>query len=71
MRKLRKYINFLIIWLIVLMALTVMGCLLDLILAGRFPGNETPFDPEFGLVLALLAVPISIQIGKGSGLLRG
>jgi hypothetical protein len=71
MRKLRKFINFLIVWFIVLMVLTIMGLALDLLIAGRFPGTEAPFDIEFGLILGFLAVPITIQICKGSGLLRG
>jgi hypothetical protein len=53
------------------MALTVAGFGLDLLIAGRLPGSESPFDPEFVLILGLLAVPITIQIGKGTGLLRG
>ena len=71
MRKLRKFINLLIIWFIVLMALTCMGLALDLLIAGRFPGTEAPLDLEFGLVLGFLAVPITLQIGKGTGILRG
>ena len=70
MRKLRKFINLLILWLIVLMGLTVMGLTLDFLIADRFPGSETPFDLEFGLILGLLAVPITLQIGRGMGILR-
>ena len=71
MRTLRKVVNFCLLWLIVLMALTVMGFGLDLLIAGRLPGGESPFDPEFVLILGLLAVPVTIQIGKGTGILRG
>jgi hypothetical protein len=70
MRKLRKFINLLIVWFIVLMVLTVMGLTLDFLIADRFPGSETPFDIEFGLILGFLAVPITIQISKGMGILR-
>lgn len=71
MRKLRYIINFSLLWFVILIGLTLMGFMLDWLIGGWVPGERVPFDAEFGLILGALAVPITLQIGRGSGLLRG
>ena len=71
MRKLRYIINFSLLWFVTLILLTLVGFMLDWLIGGWVPGEQVPFDAEFGLILGVLAVPITLQVGRGSGLLRG
>ena len=70
MNKLRWFLNLGLVWLAVTIALTLTGLLLEVIFTGSVKGAGRLFDREFGAVLTLLALPISVLIGRDSGLLR-
>ena len=64
MRKLNRTINFLIMWLITVMALTLAVLVLDWIICDRLPGQGTPVDTEFCIAICLLAGAITAIVYK-------
>ena len=64
MRKLNRIANILIMWLINIMAITLVVIVLDWVICGQLPTQETPFDTEFCLAIGLLAGAITVVVQK-------
>lgn len=67
----RQIINFTLIYLSVLIALTCVGVAFEKFFLGVEPGRSELFPRGFGLLLMLLSVPITVLTGRRTGWLDG
>jgi hypothetical protein len=63
----RQILNFSIIWFIAVIALTCIGVGFEKWFMDLEPGQSYLFPKGFGLLCILLAVPITMLIGKSTG----
>lgn len=67
----RQIINFTLIYLAVLIALTCVGVCIEKTFLGVEPGRSELFPRGFGILLMLLSVPCTVLIGNRMGWLDG
>jgi hypothetical protein len=67
----RQIINFTLIYLVVLIALTCVGVGFEKFFLDVEPGRSDLFPRGFGILLMLLSVPCTMLIGKHTSLLDG